>query len=106
VKRRSEQPSLFDFDAGCPAEFDPQNIGGLGETMPSPASIWQEVPQARYDSWPLAMQLAYCAARDENSAKYADSDEWREFYQERAESYRSAIGSETVALHGSATDPS
>ncbi len=50
-------------------------------------STWREAPQALFLSWPLAMQLAYCAARDLDSAAHALSDGRREFYTKRASSY-------------------
>lgn len=49
---------------------------------------WQEVPQARFLSWSYAMQLAYCEARDINSATYADTPEAAQWYLDRAKSYR------------------
>jgi hypothetical protein len=52
-----------------------------------PLSTWKEVPQALFLSWPVRRQLAYCAARDEDAALHALSDEWRQFYLERAEYY-------------------
>jgi hypothetical protein len=50
-------------------------------------SPWQEVPQARFLSWSDAMQRAYCAARDRDSAANSDSLEWCEFFLERAKGY-------------------
>jgi hypothetical protein len=54
---------------------------------PRPESDWEEVPQARFDSWPEAMQLAYCAARDYDSAEHADDVATQKFYIERADLY-------------------
>ena len=48
---------------------------------------WQEVPAARFLSWPPAMQAAYCRDRDLDSAEHAENEEWREFYVRRAEFY-------------------
>ncbi len=47
-------------------------------------STWREVPAARFLSWSPAMQYAYCAARDRDSAEHAENDEWRQFYLRRA----------------------
>jgi hypothetical protein len=65
----------------------------LEEVPPSEPLIvdrprWREVPQALFLSWAPAMQLAYCAARDEDAALDATSDEEMEWLLERAMSYR------------------
>ena len=52
---------------------------------------WHEVPQARFLSWTDAERLAYCAARDTDSAASAEDDEWREFYQQRARMYETMV---------------
>jgi hypothetical protein len=62
----SRQPSLFDLDPGRVE---------VGEPMWARAT-WQEVPQARFDSWSVGMQLAYCARRDEASAAEAYEPWW------------------------------
>lgn len=54
-------------------------------------STWQEVPAARFLSWSHEMQLAYCAKRDEDSANEALSEEWAEFYRQRARDYRQSL---------------
>jgi hypothetical protein len=79
-----EQPDLFDVDeeGGAPC---PQ----AGES-PAATSSWREVPQVLFDSWPEKQQLAYCAARDEDSARYAEG-EWRELYAARAATYRERL---------------
>jgi hypothetical protein len=59
-------------------------------------SMWREVPQARFLSWSDAMQRAYCAARDEDAALHAESDDWAAFYRKRAAHYRSSL-SEAIA---------
>lgn len=76
------------------------------ERQAAGTSTWREVPQARFLSWPAAMQRAYCAARDRDSAEWAENDGWRRFYLERAENYRSASGSESIAPAGPAMDTS
>jgi hypothetical protein len=51
-------------------------------------SIWREVLQARFLSWSPTMQLAYCAARDRDSATTAHlRGEDPECYLRRAEMY-------------------
>ena len=54
------------------------------------SSEWQEVPQARFLSWTDAEQLAYCAARDRDSASHEDDPWWCAFYVERAQKYEEA----------------
>ena len=54
----------------------------------TPNCTWQEVPQARFLSWPLAMQLTYCAARDEDAARTTLDASEVPFYLERAKGYR------------------
>lgn len=49
---------------------------------------WQEVPQARFLSWTVGEQMAYCAARDIDSAAQADTAEEIDWYLERARSYQ------------------
>ncbi len=66
----SEQ-HLFDFDAS---------------TRPA-RSTWREVPQARFLSWPPAMQAAYCRDRDLDSAEHAENEGWSQFYLRRANGY-------------------
>lgn len=60
----------------------------MGGLFDEPRSAWLEVPQARFLSWSAEMQLAYCAARDEDSATYDHEDVWKQFYLQRAETYR------------------
>lgn len=53
---------------------------------------WQEVPQARFLSWPLAQQYAYCAARDSDSQHSPDLVEYeRQFFIERSALYTTLI---------------
>ena len=52
---------------------------------------WREVPQALFLSWSEARQLSYCAARDEDSALDATSDEEMEWFLQRAMDYRSMM---------------
>jgi len=49
---------------------------------------WQEVPQARFLSWPRKQQLDYCARRDERAALEPDSPAEERFFLERAAEYR------------------
>lgn len=51
-----------------------------------PESEWREVPAARFLSWTLGEQLAYCAARDDDSARTA-TDLPASFYSDRADAY-------------------
>ena len=48
-------------------------------------SAWHEVPAALFLSWSPARQLAYCAARDEDSALLGEDAEW---FRQRADNYR------------------
>lgn len=57
---------------------------------------WREVPQALFDSWLERQQLAYCAARDRDSALNADTDEWTLFYFNRARMYDAEISAASV----------
>jgi hypothetical protein len=88
----ASQP-LFDFDASLetPDPVEPDralqpDLGGRS-TGRSSQGTWREVPQARFLSWPPAMQMAYCRARDLDSAEHAENDAWWVFYVRRAESY-------------------
>lgn len=54
-------------------------------------STWHEVPQALFDSWSEARQLAYCAARDEDSAAQASTLEELNWYRDRANAYKEMI---------------
>ena len=107
------QPDLFDFGTD-PAPVEAADDCTHGEThtstvegeptsrrhgayvAPRPAMAasagsvveWREVPQALFLSWSPARQLAYCAARDEDSVLSAESDEEILFYGRRAASYR------------------
>lgn len=60
------------------------------EPEPTPRKPWHEVPAALFLSWSEARQLAYCGARDEDSALNALDDDWASFYSGRAASYRQA----------------
>ena len=55
---------------------------------PEEPEEWREVPQAVFLSWPRKMQLAYCAARDEDSAQHATSVAELDWYVARAKGYR------------------
>lgn len=77
-----DRRSLFDLGG------EPCLPGQVTPAQPLPR-VWHEVPAARFLSWTAAEQYAYCAARDENSALYADTDEDYMFYKRRAEMYRS-----------------
>lgn len=52
---------------------------------------WQEVPQALFLSWSRAMQLAYCARRDDHAASQEDNYDIALWFTERAEMYRELI---------------
>ncbi len=79
MKHDSRQPT-FDFD-GDTVEVTHPAVHAAERLLPS---IWHEVPAARFLSWSPAMQYAYCAARDRDSAEHAENDEWRQFYLRRA----------------------
>jgi hypothetical protein len=87
---KDDTPS-FDFDADPLLGLERSFAGGL---MPvarvSVAVEWREVPAARFLSWPLAMQMAYCRDRDLDSAEHAESEEWQQFYLRRANGYDEA----------------
>lgn len=100
-----EQPLLFGDDgplsesasqATCAQRPEERQTGGAAADAHVPAAHyddeWREVPQARFDSWSREMQLAYCAARDYDSAAHADSLEWCEFFLARARSYEAEMG--------------
>lgn len=77
-------------------EFDfMPSVGGEpcspGQVTPAqPLFEWHDVPQARFLSWSEKEQFRYCAARDEHSALYADTDADYMFYKWRAELYRAS----------------
>lgn len=61
---------------------------GFNSRLPPPTTGWREVPQPLFDSWATAMQLAYCARRDEDSAGGADTPEQAAWFLARAAGYR------------------
>lgn len=80
------KPSLFDeLGSGtCPQ--------GAGESPAHlPRSAWNEVPQETFLSWTWAEQLAYSAARDEDTAAHEDDPERREWFLRRAQLYKEEI---------------
>lgn len=50
--------------------------------------VWSEVPAGIFLSWPVGMQMDYCARRDEDSAAKADTPEETAWYRKRAQGYR------------------
>ena len=58
-----------------------------GQGKPARASAWTPVPFALFASWSPAMQLAYCARRDRDSAAQAYDPEWAERFLARAAAY-------------------
>lgn len=48
---------------------------------------FKEVDMRTFLSWPWAMQMQYCAMRDMDSAEKVESEDQREWYQQRAQSY-------------------
>lgn len=50
--------------------------------------VWSEIPAAVFLSWPVGMQLEYCARRDDDAASKADTPEEAAWYRERAQGYR------------------
>ncbi|MCR4301822.1 MAG: hypothetical protein NUV51_09450 [Sulfuricaulis sp.] len=94
MKKRDSRQSAFDFmEVEEKRGIQPAITRGSESRefdSPLPPSIWQEVPAARFLSWTWREQLAYCAARDEDSAKHAENDEWQQFYENRARGYRNS----------------
>ncbi len=86
MKRSSDDTPLFDFD-GETAEVTRPAVHAAERCSPS---TWNEVPQARFLSWPPAMQAAYCRDRDLDSAEHAEGEEWSQFYLRRANAYDEA----------------
>lgn len=72
MKKKHVEETLFDQ-----MESEP-------EPEPEPGE-WQEVPQARFLSWSIPMQLQYCAARDLDSAGQDGAD--INFYLDRRDGY-------------------
>jgi len=84
------------IQASSQAEGEPmsRSVGVATPTAAMAASAgsvveWREVPAALFLSWSEARQLAYCAARDEDSARRADTEAEAVWYRSRAEAYRS-----------------
>ncbi len=87
------QPSLFDAAASTvDVAIETQNgapVIDVGHVRIEAAPSWREVPQALFLSWSEPRQMAYCAARDDNSALLAIKlQEDPTFYQDRARAYR------------------
>jgi len=76
-------PSLFD---------DEEDVVDL------PTNVWREVPSALFNSWNDDRQLAYCAARDENAALYADNMDDAMFHQRRSQMYKEMITCRTPSM--------
>ena len=74
--------SLFDF------ADDEQPVPAAPEVE---RQDWHEVPQSIYLSWPTATQLAYCAARDIDSADRAETADEIEWFLARAKSYQEMV---------------
>lgn len=88
--------SLFDFGgepcdhAGeSPAHLLPSSPPSIADDLPE--STWVEVPQARFNSWSVEQQLAYCARRDEDAALCCETLEQAQWFQQRAQMYREMI---------------
>lgn len=86
--------SLFD-ELDTPLEQVHAPTLDPGAALSLVPSSWREVPQVVFDSWSHARQLAYCAARDDDAALYADGEEEAEWYRERARGYREMLRSRT-----------
>lgn len=54
-------------------------------------SLWREIPHEQFMAMTELEQLDYCARRDEDSARFADSDEDAKWYLWRAGLYRRRI---------------
>lgn len=65
----------------------PMGPGVAGEPARPPFSL---VPHETFLAWPRGVQLRYCAARDRDSAARAETREWRDFYNSRADEYEQA----------------
>ena len=73
MRKRDTRQSSFSFEEPAP---------------PAPKTFEDTVPQAVFLSWPSAMQYAYCAARDRDSATTAHlRGEDPSWYLERAKLY-------------------
>lgn len=65
-----------------------ESLFGDDEPVVVQPQIFLDIPQPLYDSWPRCKQLAYCAARDENSATRWGNEDMADWYRARAQSYR------------------
>jgi hypothetical protein len=57
----------------------------------APQSDWHEVPLDTFLAWSEVQQLEYCAARDLDSAEFADNEHDMAFFLERAKWYAERI---------------
>lgn len=83
----SKQLDLF---AEVPLEPDVPVVAEVIEPVPV-QSIWNEVPQARFNSWPERMQLAYCIARDKDASIHCDTSEEAQWFLWRAAMYEETL---------------
>lgn len=68
--------------------MDSRRAAGRTPTLVIPRrSTWREVPQATFLAWTDAQQRAYCAARDRDAARFADTSQERAWFLTRAEAY-------------------
>jgi len=62
-------------------------------------SKFREVDMAIFSRWPWAMQMQYLAMRDMDSAEKATSQDQREWYQQRAQSYLDDLAAGQVSVY-------
>ena len=75
--RHDATPSLFDTP-----DVDDEDV-----------EDWDEVPQARFLSWSVSMQLHYCWRRDLDAATRAHNDRDATFFLQRAAMYHDELTS-------------
>ena len=99
-----EQPSLFDDEDVAPQPpVAVRQPSGPPSVLDFPPSTWREVPAARFNSWSLLRQLAYCRDRDIDGALYAPTDEEALWFKARADSYSRDILALIRGHHEAAT---
>lgn len=57
----------------------------------APRSAWKEVDQNIFLSWSHRHQLAYCMARDLDTAAHAEEQSDKDFFTNRANDYKEMI---------------
>lgn len=89
-----DEPSLFDVDEDQVIALGDDVDGGApctkggGENPPrAPQSEWREVSLDVFLHWSEKQKLEYCAARDLDSAEFADNETDMQWFLERAKWY-------------------